>query len=447
MDLSSRFRTADAAAIFARLSPGEMLIEFVRFDRVNFGNLGRSVVEDHNTGRYCAFALFRSGSGEPSVRLFDLGNAADLEKRVQEFREAIVEGHGSVRDDLRTRLLDPIISAMGEPKALIVAADAALNAMPFDALTWTDGRWLLDAFPVSFVDVARDLLRFGKEGAGNDPVVIAAPAFDLSDVSGPGSSDGGPAAFAHLTGAEEEGRAVAARLGVEPLMGARAVESALRGVRSPGILHLATHGFFIPKARYEGRPDRFDSITVLQVPGEGNYVVSAKQPAADEDPDALIHASRLENPLLRSGIVLAGANTWLAGGTLPVAAEDGVVTGLDVTGLDLAGTALVVLSACETGLGVAEAGEGVLGLRRAFLLAGAGTVVVSLWKVADEGTTCLMEDFYRRLLVGEPRSAALRNAKVDLRARGFQNPVYWAAFVCVGDPSHLCARSDHGGNP
>ena len=102
-----------------------------------------------------------------------------------------------------------------------------------------------------------------------------------------------------------------------------------------------------------------------------------------------------------SGLVLAGANTWLAGGTLPVAAEDGVITSLDVIGLDLAGTALVVLSACETGLGVMEAGEGVLGLRRAFLLAGASTVVVSLWKVADQATTTLMDEFYRRLLIGE----------------------------------------------
>ena len=112
-----------------------------------------------------------------------------------------------------------------------------------------------------------------------------------------------------------------------------------------------------------------------------------------------------------SGLVLAGANTWLAGGTLPVAAEDGVITSLDVIGLDLAGTALVVLSACETGLGVMEAGEGVLGLRRAFLLAGASTVVVSLWKVADQATTTLMDEFYRRLLIGEfePVPCAMRN--------------------------------------
>jgi CHAT domain-containing protein len=158
---------------------------------------------------------------------------------------------------------------------------------------------------------------------------------------------------------------------------------------------------------------------------------------ADDDPDSLVHPSRLENPLLRSGLVLAGANTWLAGGILPVDAEDGVVTGVDVAGLDLSGTALVVLSACDTGLGVSEAGDGMVGLRQAFLLAGAATVVVSLWKVADEATTLLMEEFYSALLNGESRSAALRNAKLRIRTCGFDDPVFWGAFACVGDPSRV----------
>ena len=315
VDLSNRFRTADAAAILARLSPGVMLIEYVRFDLVDFRNLVSSPLNDAKTGRYCAFALFRIESGEPLVNSFNLGDAVDLERRVQEFRQAIVDVSDSVReygDDLRRHLLDPIISLMGEPQALIVAGDAAINSIPFDALVWTDGRWLLDALPVTFVDVGRDVLRFGHDRPGNEPVVIAAPDFDLRDVPDLGPLASGPAAFSHLTGAEKEGRAVAVRLGVEPLMGRQAVESALRNVRSPKILHLATHGFFIPKVRYEGQQDLFDSITILQVPGEGDFLVSAKRPDAQEDPELLIHASRLENPLLRSGIVLAGANTWLA---------------------------------------------------------------------------------------------------------------------------------------
>jgi tetratricopeptide (TPR) repeat protein/CHAT domain-containing protein len=337
LDVSNRFQDADAGAIAAHLSPDELLVEYVRFESVDFRHPATNLVEDRDTGRYCAFAVRRTASGTSPVELFDLGRAADLEAMVQEFRTAIVNGtstlggHGRV---LGQKLLDPILAGMGEPKALLIAADGALYAMPFDALTWTDGRWLLDAVPVSFVDVARDLLRFGQDRTSHDPMVIAAPDFNLREVQGPQTPTSEYVAFEHLEGAEREGRAVAARLGVEPLMGARAVESTLRSIRSPRILHLATHGFFIPKARYEGRPDVFESITILDVPGEGRYVVGAQRPMADDDPESLVHPSRLENPLLRYGLVQAGANTWLAGGILPVQAEDCVVTGLDLAGLD-----------------------------------------------------------------------------------------------------------------
>jgi CHAT domain-containing protein len=143
-----------------------------------------------------------------------------------------------------------------------------------------------------------------------------------------------------------------------------------------------------------------------------------------------------ENPLLRSGLALAGANTWLDGSTPPTEAEDGLLTAEDVTGLDLLGSELVVLSACDTGLGAIHLGEGVLGLRRAFTVAGARTLVMSLWKVPDEPTRELMEDFYRRLLAGEGRAEALRQAQLALRAK-YCDPFYWGAFICQGDPGPL----------
>jgi hypothetical protein len=143
-----------------------------------------------------------------------------------------------------------------------------------------------------------------------------------------------------------------------------------------------------------------------------------------------------EDPMLRSGLALAGANTWLKGGTPPEEAEDGLLTGADVAGLDLAATELVVLSACDTGLGQIHVGEGVFGLRLAFVLAGVKTLIMSLWKVPDSPCQELMVNFYRRLLAGEGRAEALRSAKLELRSK-YPDPYCWGAFICQGDPGPL----------
>ncbi len=145
---------------------------------------------------------------------------------------------------------------------------------------------------------------------------------------------------------------------------------------------------------------------------------------------------RLPNPLLRSGLALAGANTWLQDGALPPEVEDGILLAEDVTGLDLLNTELVVLSACDTGLGDIHAGEGVFGLRRAFVLAGAKTLVMSLWKVPDHATQELMVDFYERVLLGEGRAEALHAAQRSLKER-YPHPRYWGAFICQGDPTPI----------
>jgi CHAT domain-containing protein len=186
----------------------------------------------------------------------------------------------------------------------------------------------------------------------------------------------------------------------------------------------------------------------------------------------------MESPMLRSGLALAGANTFLRGATLPEEAEDGILTAEDVAGLDLLDTELVVLSACETGLGEVHAGEGVFGLRRAFVVAGANTLVMSLWKVPDLATAFLMECFYDNLLtrgldrdltLGEAQRAArdvtvsrlradwLSDAALDRLAAGdaearrsleelaqrpdghrpFEHPFFWGAFICQGDTAPL----------
>jgi CHAT domain-containing protein len=259
---------------------------------------------------------------------------------------------------------------------------------------------------------------FGTEGAtpGRPPHIEAAgETTELADSNDRGDDLLNVPRFDRLLATRNEGQWVAKTVGVECLLGSDALEGRVRSSHSPWILHLATHGFFLPNlARdLDSEPAGSNGLSV----GSG-----AKR----------LYGTAIRNPLLRSGVALAGANTWLNGGTPPPEAEDGLLTAEDVSGLDLLDTELVVLSACETGLGEIRTGEGVFGLRRAFVLAGAKTLIMSLWKVPDEQTRELMEEFYRRLMSGESRSGALRRAQMAIRDR-YADPGYWGAFVCQGD--------------
>jgi CHAT domain-containing protein len=140
--------------------------------------------------------------------------------------------------------------------------------------------------------------------------------------------------------------------------------------------------------------------------------------------------------MLRSGLALAGANTWLKNGFPSYNAEDGILTAYEVLAMDLSNTELVVLSACESGLGEIHIGEGVFGLRRAFMSAGVQTLVMSLWKVPDEQTKELMVDFYKRVLTGKPRGEALREAQLAMKEK-YPDSYYWGAFICQGNPGPL----------
>src|SRR5262245_42387977 len=141
----------------------------------------------------------------------------------------------------------------------------------------------------------------------------------------------------------------------------------------------------------------------------------------------------LQNPLLRSGLFFAGANT--RGGA---SGDNGILTALEASGLDLYGTKLVVLSACDTGLGDVRNGDGVYGLRRSLVLAGSETQIISLLSISEKGYSELMIDDYKRLKAGEGRSDALRNAQLEmLKKQNRQQPYYWAAFIQSGEWANL----------
>lgn len=215
--------------------------------------------------------------------------------------------------------------------------------------------------------------------------------------------------------------------GVTLLTGSDATENAIKQLQSPKILHIATHGFFLNDVELVAPAD-FGGSTFLSNRGLG----------VEGRPGAILSSSpaNTEKPLLRSGLALAGFNPRQSG------SEDGVLTALEVTGLNLSGTKLVVLSACETGLGDVANGEGVYGLRRALAIAGTESQLISLWKVDDFGTKDLMMSYYQRLMNNIGRSQALRQTQLEmLNSDTYQHPYYWAAFIPSTTGQHLSPQA------
>jgi len=192
-------------------------------------------------------------------------------------------------------------------------------------------------------------------------------------------------------------------LKVNEFTGDEATKEALKSLNSknsPTVLHISTHGYFFPEPQKE-----YKEI------GTSTYVAS-------------------DNPLFRSGLILAGANRIWRGGDEIEGVENGILTAYEVSNMDLMNTELVVLSACETGLGDIKGGEGVYGLQRAFKIAGAKTIIMSLWKVPDKETVELMELFYTNWLEKNmTKHKAFSEAQKEMRKK--YEPYYWAAFVMV----------------
>jgi len=229
------------------------------------------------------------------------------------------------------------------------------------------------------------------------------------------------------TGAEAEA-VVKTMKGLTLYRGDKATETALKGVHGPKVLHLATHGFFLP----DEAPPAAAANDNRNAPGAPAAPVAAPAAAGTPPGAPTSPADAYENPLLRSGLALAGANKLASGD------EDGILTALEASGLDLTGTKLVVLSACETGVGKVTNGEGVYGLRRALVIAGAESLVMTLWQVDDFATKELMSGYYKRLSAGKPRSSALRDVQLEIMSRDkYQHPFYWASFLPAGENTPL----------
>ncbi len=484
---SAAFRAATAkveiAELQAVLPEGAVLIDYFEFLFKKPGQRDRRSL--------AAFVMRANGE----VEMFDLGTVGPIAQAIDAWRL----GHGAGADAgeagrlLREKLWTPLKGAIGDAKLVLVSPDGALGKLPFAALPGAKpDTYLIEDVAVALVPVAQliptlvaggddrafdhELLLVGgvdydrrdvgaNEGNGSDGTggheaggAAPPPVGDLWAVARsrgsarqtaegqswsllPGTSDEA-AAIGQLFGAAEENVADAVAL----LSGAAATEERFRLLAPRSrILHVATHGFFAA----EGPATALAGVDPNQSAGDLLGVSQSKPPRF--------------SPGLLSGLVLAGAN---APPELPDdpaeyadLPEDGILTAEELMFLPLNDVKLVVLSACETGLGEVAGGEGLLGIQRAFQVAGARTTVASLWKVDDQWTQRLMAAFYRHAM--EDRMTyleALRSAQLEilreLRAQetvdlgpdgergadaparwdGAQgSPYYWAAFTLSGD--------------
>jgi len=451
-DLGAGPGPVDTTQLAAAVPPDTTYIEYVRSTVSDFANLALGKrpaalsdddpLQPRRRQRYVAFVL--GGTGEVTVRMVDLGDADPIDRHSRELRAHLTpagqpgasllravqrDTHGDV---LRRALFDPLHSLLDPGRhRLLIVTDGAVGQVPLQVLPVGGGRRLIDDHPIAYLTSARDLRRRARSAPYpvSPPLILADPDYDLG-----AAASAGTGIFAQpLPATRDEAREIGALLAVEPLTGPAAVKIALEETRSPLLVHLATHGLFLPTPEPPAPTNYYPTLYVLDVPGEGAYPIQVDRADPPAGPDVTGLPGADSDPLLRSAVALAGFNAWLSGATPPSGAGNGLLTADEVCALDLRDTRIVVLSACDTGLGDRLPGESVVGLRWAFAVAGAWTVVSSLWQVPDRATQELMVEFYRRLLDGDPVPDAMRAAQLHVRQR-HPDPFLWGAFVCHGDP-------------
>jgi len=440
---STQFRVASQPVTIEtvqQLIPADAaLVELVSYKP--FNPKATKPSEKWGVPRYVAYVLHPSG--EP--KWVDLGEAKPINQAVTDFRNALNSDASDVKPVARTldeKLMQPIRKLLGNTRNVLLSPDSQLNLIPFAALVDESDRYLVENYSINYLSSGRDLLRLQNHAQSrSESVIVANPDYEnpgdptsvaiitrgkptqiaasqpVNLSTNPsqtrGVLDSGRAentTFVPLDNTAAEAKAIAPMLpGATLLTGSMATENAIKQLLAPKILHIATHGFFLQDVPEVAPPDF--SGTILS-----------------DTRSATPNLRPTENPLLRSGLALAGANPRKSG------SEDGILTALEAAGLNLSGTKLLVLSACKTGVGDVQNGQGVYGLRRAFAIAGAESQLMSLWAVNDYKTNKLMVDYYQRLKNNVGRSEALRQTQLEmLQNPESQHPYYWAAFIPSGD--------------
>ncbi|MEW6412618.1 MAG: CHAT domain-containing tetratricopeptide repeat protein [Candidatus Zixiibacteriota bacterium] len=428
------------------LPEGAVLIEFFTHFLYDIDSGTYLSNDDGNVdAHFLAFTLDRQGN----TSVTDLGSASEILTLIKAAQGMIYDAQGMVYSgkaavaetklneitrQFREIVFDPLIRHFDGKTDLLVSMDGILNQLPLEILPMPDSSYLVENYRITYLSTGRDILRHVQpKETLQDVVIMADPDFNhggdafANGFSLPASEGGLPASLAQIlrgTGgclegpmgrlgySLNEGKSVAAsfrKLSTRPVTefyGSSASEGNLKRMGfSPSVLHLATHGYFCPNS--------------------GSL------------------SEEYENPMLRAGLLLAGYNSTFEenlNGDEMTGEEDGVLTAYEVSALDLSGTELVTLSACESGRSEGHSNEGFYGLRRAFQHAGAQSVIMSLWKVPDRETKILMEGFYERWLSGASKQEALRQSQLSLLRKcrkeiGCGHPLLWGGFILTGNPN------------
>ena len=366
---------------------------------------------------------------------------------------------------------EPLAKSIGsETRQIILSPDASLWLVPWGALPIKDGKYAIEEYNIHYVVSGRDLVQGVTANSASSrrlkptqPVVFANPDYDLGprqvesatrsvlrstpvavvdngsrSATGATNSESVLPKVGRLPGTAAEAAAIKPKLATyarqDPLtyLDRYATKGVFEGLKRPRVLVMSTHGFFLPDQ--EMQHTEHAGATTSSSDRRGTPVLT-------------VDGTPIENPLLRCGLLLAGCNRnaesiptsqrSVVKGEVDVI-DDGILTGMEIVGTDLRGTELVVLSACETGLGQIRNGEGVAGLRQAFQLAGAKSVVATLWQIPDKDSAQLMSQFFTNLAAGQAKADALRNAQLTLIEAHRQrfaaaHPFFWAAFTITGE--------------
>jgi CHAT domain-containing protein len=297
---------------------------------------------------------------------------------------------------------------------LFLSSDGVYNKININTLYDPEKKeYVFDKYTIYLLSNTRELIEKKPESEGlieTRATVFGYPDYELGGLASTNEAAterGFEKGISELPGTLEEINNIGKTLDqyswdYDQFQRAQANEINIKKIQSPTLLHVATHGFF---------------MSDMNIKKDENAGLQSREAKF--------------NPLFRSGLLLAGAsktfkNEKFEGG------EDGILTAYEAMNLNLDKTELVVMSACETGLGEVKNGEGVYGLQRAFIVAGADNLIMSLWKVNDETTQKLMSRFYSNWIGGQPKQAAFHDAIQSLK-KEYKEPYYWGAFVMLGN--------------